>query len=171
MRGPTRFDRIASGLTTAITLVMVPTSWTWGQSPVSVGPTSPPPAASGSAATPNGDAVLTVVGLAVVVAVIIVVARYVASRRKRLEEAAILQARLSDAIALEVPLRGLVITPTARVRVWRRSPVTIEVAGEVPTPELREAVMRLVRSEASRVRSDIITEDHLFIGPQMHRAS
>jgi hypothetical protein len=137
-----------------------------------VGPANPPPAASGGAATTNGSAALTVAFLAaVVVAAIVVVARYVATRRKRLEEAMILQAQLSDAIARETQLRGLVITPTARVSAWRGSPLTIEVAGEVPTPELRETVMRLVRTEVSRARPDVITEDHLFIVPQMHRAS
>lgn len=171
MFGPARFDRIASGLAAAVTLVMGPTSETWGQGPASVGPASPAPAAPGSAATSNVSAALTLVFLAAIVAVIVVVARYVATRRKRLEEAAILQARLSDAIARETPMRGLVITPTARIRVWRGSPLTIEVAGEVPTPELRETVMRLVRTEASRERPDVIIEDHLFIDPQMYRAS
>ncbi len=63
------------------------------------------------------------------------------------------------------------ITPTARVPRWRASPVTIEVAGEVPTPELRETVMGIVRAEARKLRPDVITVDHLFIVPPMHRAS
>jgi hypothetical protein len=172
MFGPARFDRIASGLAAAVTLVMGPTSETWGQGPASVGPASPAPAASGSAATSNVSAALTLVFLgAVVMSVIVVVARYVVTRRKRLEEAAILQARLSDAIDRETPMRGLVITPKARIPAWRGSPLTIEVAGEVPTPELRDTVMRLVRTEASRERPDVIIEDHLFIDPRMHRAS
>ena len=45
-------------------------------------------------------AVLSLVFLAVVATAITVVARYVATRRRRLEEAAILQAQLSDAIVL-----------------------------------------------------------------------
>ena len=169
MRGSARFDRIASRLAAAVTLVMGLTSEIWGQDPAAVRSASPPPAAAGSAASANGGAVFTVVGLAVVVAILVVVVRYVAIRRKRLEDAAILQARLSDALAREVQLRGLMITPTARVPAWRRSPVTLEVAGNVPTPELRETVMRIARTEASRARPDVITEDHLFIVPEMHR--
>ncbi len=114
---------------------------------------------------------LTVVVLAVIVIAIVVVVRYVATRRKRIEEALIFQSQLTDTIFREAPLHGLVITPTARVPRWRGSPVTIEVAGEVPTPELREEVMRIVRAEAWRLRPDVITVDHLFIVPSMHRAS
>jgi hypothetical protein len=49
--------------------------------------------------------------------------------------------------------------------------VTIEVAGDVPTPELREAVMRIVGAEAWRLRPDVITLDHLFIVPPVRRPS
>jgi hypothetical protein len=115
--------------------------------------------------------VLALVFLLAIVTAIVVVARYVTTRRKRLEEGVILQARLSDAILSEASLRGLVVAPKARVAVWRGSPVTIEVAGEVPTPELRDAVLRLVRTELSRVRPDVLAEDHLFIVPPMRRAS
>src|SRR5712692_8090216 len=89
MLRPARFDRIASGVAAAVTLVMGPTSGAWGQGAAPVGPASPPPAASSSAATANLGAALTVVGLAAIAAVIGVVAWYVSTRRKRLEEAAI----------------------------------------------------------------------------------
>jgi len=58
----------------------------------------------------------------------------------------ILQSQLSDALAREAQLRGLHITPRAHVSGWRRSPVTIEVAGEVPTPALRGTVMQIARA-------------------------
>ncbi len=148
MLGTKNFDRIASGLATTVTVLTESSSRAWAQGPASVSPTSPPPAASGNAAS----TVLTLVFLAVVVAAIVVVARYLTNRRKRREDAVILQAHLSDAIYREGLLRGLMITPTARVPVWRGSPVTIEVAGEVPTPELRETVLQLVRTELSKGR-------------------
>jgi len=166
MLGTKRCDRIASGLATMVTLLTESSSRVWAQGPAPVSPTSPPPAASG-----NANTVLALVFLLAIVTAIVVVARYVTTRRKRLEEGVILQARLSDAILCEAPLRGLVVTPKARVAVWRGSPVTIEVAGEVPTPELREAVLRLVRTELSRVRPDVLAEDHLSIVPPMRRAS
>ena len=108
---------------------------------------------------------LTLVFLAVIVGAVVVVASYVSRRRKQTEEAAILQSQLSDAIARESLLSGLHITPTARVSGWRSSQITIEVAGEVPTPELRERVMRIVSAEAWKLRPDAQTVDHLFIVP------
>ncbi len=167
MLGPKRSDRIASGLAMTITLLMGSTFRTWAQGPRSVAPTSPPPAASGSTVS----TILTLVFLAAIVIAIVVVVRYVAARRKRIEEAVIFQSQLTDTIFRQAPLHGLVITPTARVPRWRGSPVTIEVTGEVPTPELREEVMRIVRAEVWRLRPDVITVDHLFIVPSMHRAS
>src|SRR5262249_10707734 len=90
---------------------------------------------------------LTLVFLAVIVGVVVAIAGYVSKRRKRAEEAVILQSQLSDTIARETLLHGLHITPNARVSGWRSSQVTIEVTGEVPTPELRERVMRIVSAE------------------------
>ena len=92
-------------------------------------------------------------------------------RRQRIDEAVILQSQLSDVVAREPQLHGLLIRPTARVSGWRQSKVTIEVAGEVPTPELRETVMRIVGAEAWRLRPDVITLDHLFIVPPVRRPS
>src|SRR6516162_1216987 len=121
-----------SGLTT-IALVIGWASGAWAQSPGSVSATSPPPAAPGSTA----GMILTLGFLAVIVIAIIVVARYVATRRKRIDDAVILQSQLSDTLAREAQLQGLVITPTARISGLRRAQVTIEVAGQVPTPDLR----------------------------------
>jgi hypothetical protein len=114
---------------------------------------------------------LTLAFLAAIVTAVVVAARHLVVRRQRLEEAAIIQSQLTDAIAREAPFHGLVIRPKARVSGWRKSPVTIEVTGEVPTPELRETVMRVVRAEAWRLRPDVITVDYLFVVPPMHRAS
>jgi hypothetical protein len=108
---------------------------------------------------------LTLGFLAVIVGAAVVVASYVSTRRKRTEEAVILQSQLSDAIAREALLHGLHVTPNARVAGWRSAQITIEVAGEVPTPELRERVMRIVGAEAWKLRPDVQTVDHLFIVP------
>ena len=116
----------------------------------------------------------TALGLALLVAIVIAVvvgARYASRRRKRIEEAVILQSQLSDVVAREPQLHGLIITPHARVSGWRKSQVTVEVSGEVPTPELRETVMRIVGAEAWQRRPDVITLDHLFIVPPIRRPS
>ncbi|HKC98434.1 MAG TPA: hypothetical protein VKG20_10400 [Methylomirabilota bacterium] len=115
--------------------------------------------------------VLTLAVLAVVVIAVVFGVRYLSARRKLRDEAMILQSQLSDIVAREPQLQGLFITPKARVSGWRTSQVTIEVAGDVPTPELREAVMRTVGAEAWRLRPDVITLDHLFIVPPVRRPS
>ena len=116
----------------------------------------------------------TALGLALLVVIVIAVvvgARYLSQRRKRMEEAVILQSQLSDFVAREPQLQSLVITPHARVSGWRNSQLTVEVAGEVPTPDLRETVMRIVGAEAWRRRPDVVTLDHLFIVPPVRRPS
>ena len=109
--------------------------------------------------------------LALVVVAIGVVARFVSIRRTRLTEVLILQSQLSDAVAREPLLQGLRINPRAHASGWSRAQVTVEVAGDVPTTELREKVMRIVRAEAWRLRPDVNTVDHLFVDPPRQRAS
>lgn len=124
--------------------------------------------------TSGGDSVgtvLTLVIVAVIVIGIVVVGRRLSKRRRRIEEAIILQSQLSDFVLRETQLRGLSITPRARVVGWRKPEVTVAVAGEVPTPDLRETVMRVVSSEAKRLRPDVIAEDHLFIVPSTRAVS
>jgi hypothetical protein len=157
---------IAFGLAMAVALLIGSACRSWAQGSGATGSPSVSAAAGSAAST-----VLTLGVLCVLVIAIVVGARYVAARRRQVEEAVILQSQLSDMVARESQLRGLSITPRARVSGWRRTQVTIEVAGEVPTPELRETVMRIVGAEARRFRPDVITQDHLFIVPPVRRAS
>ena len=155
--------RIAVRLATPGALLLGSTVDSWAQGPGSIGSTSP--GVSGSFAS----TILTVGVLVVITVAIVVVARYSVTRRKRMEEAVILQSQLSDALAREVQLRGLQIIPTSHVSGWRQAHVTIAVAGEVPTPAIRETVMRIARAEVRRFRPDVIPEDHLFIVPPVHQ--
>jgi len=166
MLGAKRFDRIASRLAASGALLTGSAVGAWAQDPRSASSTSQPPGGPGGAAT----TVLIFVFLAAVLTAIVIVVRYVTTRRKRVEDALVLQAQVSDALLRVSQLRGLRITPTARVPIRPARPVTIEVAGEVPTPELRETILGLVRAEVSRGRFGVTTEDHLFIAPPMHRA-
>jgi len=159
--------RIASGLATTVALLIGSTHSSWAQGSGATGSPGPSPAAAGSAAT----TVLTLVIVAAIVIVVVVGARSLAARRKQAEQAVILQSQLSDFVARESRLRGLRITPKARVSGWRRSRIEIEVAGEVPTPELRETVMRIVGDEAHRSLPNVITLDHLFIVPPVRAAA
>ena len=84
-------------------------------------------------------------------------------KRKRSAEEVQLQAQISDALLREQNVFRLPVTPTAHVPFLTGSPATVEVSGEVPTAELRDTVIRLVRNEASRIRQDVEVEDHLFV--------
>jgi hypothetical protein len=159
--------RIASGLVTTVALLIGSPAHSWAQG--SGAPTSPTPPSTSSGGIVG--TVLTLVVLAVIVIGIVIVARRVSARRRRMEEAVILQSQLSDFVLRETQLRGLPITPRARVLGWRKPEVTVEVAGEVPTPDLRETAMRVVASEAKRLRPDVTASDHLFIVPPTRAAS
>ncbi|HZO42456.1 MAG TPA: hypothetical protein VFE97_24800 [Methylomirabilota bacterium] len=154
------FMRIASGLVTTVAL-FGSTVYSWAQGPGASSSPTPSPTSS----DPTTGSALILVVLALVVIGIVVVARRVSARRRRTEEAVILQSQLSDFVLRETQLRGLSITPRARVLGWRKPEVTVEVAGEVPTPDLRDTAMRVVSSEAKRLRPDVTAEDHLFIVP------
>ncbi len=112
-------------------------------------------------------AVIVIVGLLVLIGVAV---KLFDLRRKREAEAVQLQAQVSDALLRDSALAGLPLTPTAHVPFWSGSPATIEVAGQVPMPELRERVLRIVHDEAARIRSDVRIEDRLTVSPEMARA-
>jgi hypothetical protein len=87
-------------------------------------------------------------------------------RRKRESEAVQLQAQISDALMREELLSSVPIMATARASLWKRSPATIEVAGQVPSQQAREMALRIVRTEAARVRSDFQIEDRIAVVPR-----
>ena len=146
--------RTAICLATSGALLLGSTVDSWAQRPDSIGAT---------------NTILTISVLVAITLAIVVVARSLVTRRKHMEEAVNLQSQLSDALAREAQLRGLRIIPKSHVSGWRRSRVTIQVVGEVPTPEIRETVMRIARAEVRRFRPDVIPEDHLFIVPPVHQ--
>lgn len=87
------------------------------------------------------------------------------TKRKREDEAVILQARISDALLMDPLLAHLPVTPTVRVPFRRRLPAVVTVIGRIPTPELREAVLRLVMREMSAARASYLTEDRIAVDP------
>ena len=98
------------------------------------GTTESPSASGGSVAI---LAVVLVMLLAIGVAI-----KLFDRKRKREDEAVSLQSQISDALVLDPSLVGLPITAFAVGSFWRRSPFILAITGTVPTPELRDAVMR-----------------------------
>jgi hypothetical protein len=153
-----------------LSLLLVSTTLAWAQAAPSPSTPAAPPMGGVAAPPPAGGAagggssavavVLVVVGLLVAVGVGV---KLYDLKRKREAEAVHLQAQISDALLRDQSLFGLPITPTARVPLWTGSPATIEVAGQVPSAEVRETALRIIRSEAARIRSDFEIEDRLAV--------
>jgi hypothetical protein len=121
-------------------------------------------AGSGSAAI----LVLLVIGLLVIIGIGV---KLYDLKRKREVEAVHLQARVSDALMREPDLINLAVTPTAHVPWWSGTPARLEVTGRVPTPEMRDQVLRLVEREAKQVRPDVTLVDRLQVDATLHRVA
>jgi len=133
----------------------------WAQSSATAPATGAAPAAG--ATSSGGSAALgflVILGLLVIVGIAV---KLYDRKRKRDAEAVHLQAQVSDALMRDARLAGLVLTPTASVPIWCRGPATIEISGEVPDPAMRDAVLRVARDEAARLRPDIEIVDRLTV--------
>lgn len=161
--------RAAGSVLAALLMLVLFAASAWAQSTIAPGPAVSPPTGAGPAeAVGDGSgvvvAILLVVGLLVIMGISV---KMFDLRQRRDAEAVALQAQISDALLRDSRLANLVITATVHVPTWSGSPATIEVRGEVSTPELRQAVLRLVEEEAARVRTDYRVDDRLMILPRV----
>ena len=119
---------------------------------------SPPPTSTWGGAIP-----VIVVVLVLILAIGVGVKLY-DQKRKREEEGLSAQAYLADALLREfgtMPVNAVVSGSPWR----RRGPLVLAIRGTVPTPGLREAVMRMAEQELSRQYPTARTEDLLFVDP------
>jgi hypothetical protein len=122
----------------------------------------------------QSGAVTTAVVVGSLLAVLVVLGALIKMldlKRRRDGEAVVVQARISDAMLRDPRLFSLPITPTAHVPLWKGTPVTVEVAGHVPSEDLREAAIHLVEREASQLGPEVRIESKLAIEPTMARRS
>jgi len=84
-------------------------------------------------------------------------------KRKREEQGVVLQARLSDALLEDPELARLPLATTVHVPFRRPAAALVTVAGHVPTPELREAAMRLVRVKMRATWPSARIEDRIVV--------
>jgi hypothetical protein len=144
-------DTTRAGLvTSALALVAWPAKNVWAQ-----GVVGPQVSGSASDGAAQSGAVATAVIVASLVAVLVVLGALIKMldlKRKRDTEAVVVQARMSDAVLRDPRLFSLPITPTAHVPLWKGTPVTVEVAGQVPSDDLRDAAIGLIEREAAQVR-------------------
>src|SRR5216683_5149300 len=121
-----------------------------------------------ASSNPGGAIAIVVVVVALLMVIGVGVKLY-DRKRKREEEVMALQSLISDALLLDPSLARLPITAFAGGSLWRRSPVVITITGTVPTPEQREAVMRLVVQALSRRHAFARPEDRLVVDPLMQK--
>jgi len=128
-------------------------------------PAATPPAEFAEGGAAGLIAFISVIALLVILGI---VGKLVDDLKSTCEtEVARLQAQISDALLRDQTLGRFPVTPTAHVPIWRGAPVTIQVSGRVPTPEIRQAALRVVEREASRIRSDFSIDDRIEVVPAM----
>lgn len=143
-----------------------PVAWAQGAAPPP-GPVAPSPGTGAGGASAVLAAIVLVVTAIVVIGGLV---KILDLRRRREAEAVQLQAQVADALLRDPQLFGLPVTATARVG-WRGSPAVLELAGQVPSVEAREAVLRVARDEAARIRPDVTIEERLAVVPAVTRAA
>ena len=131
---------------------------------VAQAPPTPVSPAPGAAASGDNSGIL--MALALMGALLLIVGigvKFWDMKRKREAEAVHLQSQISDALLREQDFFGLAITPTVHAGLRRGTPMTIEVTGQAPSESVRDAALRIVRDEASRVRSDFDVVDRIQV--------
>lgn len=146
------------------------TAWAQGTTPTPMTPI--PPGGPMTQPSASGGGVFVALALAAALIILLGVSvKLFDLKRKRESEAVLLQSQISDALLREHGMFGLPVTATARVPFWAGTPATIEVVGQIPSPEMGESVLRIVRDEALRIRHDVRIEDRLTVNPTMARAA
>jgi len=155
-------------VTSALTLVAWPATSVLAQGVVG------PQASSSSSGAVQSGSVTTAVVVASLLAVLVVLGALIKMldlKRKRETEAVVVQARISDAVLRDPRLFSLPITPTAHVPLWKGTPVTVDVAGQVPSDDLRDAAVGLIEREAAQMGSEVRVESRIGVVPTMARRS
>ena len=115
----------------------------------------------------NAELIVFTLGIAVLVLVVVVVADAIDGRPKREDDAVRLQAQISDALLHDRTLASLPVAPTVHIPLWWRSPPRVEMGGQVPTAELREAVLHVAEQEASRILEVYHLHDRIVVVPSV----
>lgn len=156
-------------ITSALALMAWPARVGWAQ-----GVVAPQVPSTVTSDATQSSAVTTAVVVGSLLAVLVVLGALIKMldlKRKRDGEAVVVQARISDAVLRDPRLFSLPITPTAHVPLWKGTPVTVEVAGQVPSADLREVAINLVEREASQLGPEVRVESKIAIEPTMARRS
>jgi hypothetical protein len=120
------------------------------------------PADSAPSAGPHGAIALLIL-TAVATVVLLAIAKASDFRRKREDQTAELEVRISTALLEHPAFFRSSVVPRVRIPFWRGSPATITMAGDVPSSELAQTALRLATQAASWVRSDFTIENRIIV--------
>ena len=107
--------------------------------------------------------------LGVLLAAIIAVGKVYDLSRKREARAALLEARMSDALRADPSLSRLPLVTTVSIPLWRDSPVLITMTGSVPGSLIRHAALQVALREGMRSARSYRLEDRILIEPARAR--
>jgi hypothetical protein len=85
------------------------------------------------------------------VLVLLLMGKMLELKDKRAAEGIAVQGEIADALDRDPTLVGFPMTPIARVPLWRGTPVTVKVAGQVPSVELRKAALNAAEQAAAEL--------------------
>ncbi len=159
----------AALITSVLALAAWPAGAGWAQ--IVVVPQVPSSATSDAAQSGVVTTAMVVGSLLAVLVVLGALIKMLDLKRRRDGEAVVVQARISDAVLRDPRLFSLPITPTAHVPLWKGTPVTVEVSGQVPSEDLREVAIHLVEREATQLGPEVRVESKIGIEPAMARRS
>jgi hypothetical protein len=109
-----------------------------------------------------------VLGILIVLAVSIVTLRLIEFRVARLTAMALLEGAIRTTWQTDARLTGLPIEATATSPLLRRTaPLRIEVSGQLPSRELRDAALQLAGIEAAIADRRFVLVDRVSIGPSL----
>jgi hypothetical protein len=114
----------------------------WAQAPAE-------PARPVDPARSEAAAIIVLIAAAGLLLILGVVGKVLDLRLRRDGEAVAVKGLITDALGREPALLRFPLAPTVRVPLWRGSPVTIRVAGQVPSDQLRRDALRRVKRAAA----------------------
>jgi predicted outer membrane lipoprotein len=119
---------------------------------------------TGGASTASGQSWLWGILLGVAaLAIIAAIAKTVDMRRKREDDAVHLQAQIADALLRDRMLASLPVIAAVHIPIWRKNPAIVKMQGQVPTAELRQAVLHVAAQETAKLLESYHLEDSITV--------
>jgi len=128
----------------------------------------PPPVTPGTTTLPAAGGHAWLLGMLLSLAVLVLLVGIVKAidlKRQGEDRAVVLQAQIADALLRDRALVNLPVAATVHVPLWRRTPATVEMHGQVPTSDLRQAVLRVAAQEAERLLTAYHIQDRIAVVP------